>query len=156
MRPEPIPTLAQRALELKALQLSGARLEYRSGKELCFHFQVSPGLFGRLYTCVLKISPDGRKPDLIVLDPDLSLLAGGEVIPHIYPHKGRGTKLCLWWPREREWVPQMSLADSYIPWAVEWLHYFEDWRFTGEWAGGGAHPRPKRWARYAPSMEIWS
>jgi hypothetical protein len=147
MRPDPIPTLTQRALELQGLDLPASRIEMRGGKELWFYFQVAPGRFGRLSACLLKLSPDARKPELVVVQPDLHELAAGKRIPHIYPHKGRGTKLCLWWPRGREWVPQMSLRDTYVPWAAEWLLYFEDWLLTGKWAGGGQHPRPKRWGR---------
>jgi hypothetical protein len=147
MRPDPIPTLTQRALELQSLDLPESRIERRGGKELWFYFKVAPGRFGRLYACLLKLSPDSRKPELLVVEPDLQQLAAGKSIPHFYSHKGRGTKLCLWWPRGREWVPQMSLRDTYVPWAVEWLLYFEDWLLTGEWAGGGQHPRPKRWGR---------
>ncbi|MDI1268339.1 MAG: hypothetical protein PSV40_04460 [Polaromonas sp.] len=147
MRPDPIPTLTQRALELQSLGLPESRFERRGGKELWFYFHVAPGRFGRLYSCLLKLSPDSRKPELFVVKPDLHELAVGATIPHIYPHKGRGTKLCLWWPRGREWVPQMSLRDTYVPWAAEWLFFFEDWLLSGEWAGGGQHPKPKRWSR---------
>lgn len=140
----PIPTLAQRALELQALGLPEGRIEQRSGRELLFHFKISPGRFGRLYACRLALSPDSRSPELLVVDPSLEQLAAGKTIPHVYPHKGRGTKLCLWWPPGREWLPQMSLATTYIPWAAEWLHFFEVWLLTGVWEGGGKHPGPKR------------
>jgi hypothetical protein len=148
--PQPrLATLAQRALELKGLALPGARLTFQGGKTLRYHFQIAPGTFGRLYQCVLVVTPDARRPDLIVLDPDLSVLAGGRKLPHTYPHKGKGTKLCLWWPKGRDWTTQMEFTDTYVPWAAEWFFYFEDWLFTGEWAGGGVHPdmQPKRWSR---------
>lgn len=95
MRPDPIPTFTQRALELQGLDLPESRIERRGGKELWFYFQVAPGRFGRLYACLLKLSPDSRKPELVVVKPDLHELAAGKSIPHIFPHKGRGTKLCL-------------------------------------------------------------
>lgn len=34
----------------------------------------------------------------------------------------------------------MLIADTYIPWAIEWLYYYEIWLVTGEWCGGGIHP----------------
>lgn len=146
------PNLAQRLGELDALALPGARLELR-GTELRYTFQVSPGEFGRLYRCMLKMRQDSRHPELIVLEPDLKLLAAGRTIPHIYPHKGRGTKLCLWWPKAGDWAPQMKLAESFIPWTAEWLYFFEDWLACGEWRGGGEHPdlRPKRWSHPSAS-----
>ena len=71
-------------------------------------------------------------------------LAQGREIPHIYPHSGLGTKLCLWLPGSGEWSPQMRLSETYLPWTAEWLDYFEDWLITDSWAGGGAHPAPRR------------
>lgn len=151
-RPDPVPTVAQRAMELQAIGLPGAHASYR-GRELNFHVGIAPGTFGRLYQCVLKVMPDGRRPDMIVLKPDLTELACGKKIPHTYAYKGKGTRLCLWWPNDRDWVPQMKFAETYIPWTAEWLYYFEIWRKAGEWAGGGAHPdpNPKRWSRPTPS-----
>ena len=146
--PTPIPTLAQRALELRGLGLPDATLGY-SGRILNFRAGISPGAFGRLYQCLLKVKPDGQQPDVIVLEPDLCTLADGQKIPHTYAHDGKGTRLCLWWPKGRDWLPSMRLADTFVPWTAEWLFYFELWLLTGEWSGGGQHPdpKPKRWAK---------
>ncbi len=146
--PTPIPTLAQRALELKGLGLPDATLGY-SGRILNYRASISPGAFGRLYQCLLKVKPDGQQPDVIVLEPDLRTLADGKRIPHTYAYDGKGTRLCLWWPKGRDWLPSMKLVDTFVPWTAEWLYFFELWLLTGEWSGGGQHPdpRPKRWAR---------
>lgn len=144
----PIPTLAQRALELRALSLDGARLVFLSGRALRYRFRLAPSEFGRVYECELRLTPDPRPPEMFVLNPDLMALADEASLPHIYPSKGLDTKLCLWWPKQREWLPQMKLAETYIAWTSEWLWHFEDWLATGVWAGGGEHPRQrrKRWA----------
>lgn len=146
--PTPIPTLAQRALELKGLGLPDAKLGY-GGRILNFRACISPGAFGRLYQCLLKVKPDGQQPEVIVLEPDLRTLAGGKKIPHTYAYDGKGTRLCLWWPKGRDWLPSMRLADTFLPWTAEWLYFFELWLLTGEWSGGGQHPdpTPKRSAR---------
>ena len=136
------PTLAQRAFELNSLHWPGATLRTSSGRELRFRFQISPGAFGRVYDCVLILRADGRAPDALVLKPDLIALAGGRRPPHLYAHVGLGVKLCLWWPKQREWLPHMKMVDSYLAWTAEWLWYFEDWLATGEWSGGGEHPIP--------------
>lgn len=143
----PIPTLAQRAVELRALPLDGARVTLHAGCLLRYRFSISPSNFGRIYECELRVTPDARAPEILVLRSDLTILANKASLPHIYPNKGPGTKLCLWWPKKREWLPQMKLTETYIPWASEWLWYFEDWLTTGVWAGGGRHPeqRKKRW-----------
>ena len=32
------------------------------------------------------------------------------------------------------------IADTTIPWAAEWLHYYELWHMTGEWLAQGVGP----------------
>jgi hypothetical protein len=142
-------SLARRALELSRLNLDGARITIRGGRELIYAFHAQPGPFGRIYDCRLHIRPDSTRPEMIVVDPNLDELAGGDSLPHTYKYTGKGVKLCLWWPKRREWMPRMSLADTYIPWTFEWLDYFEEWLITKEWSGGGVHPDPKvkRWQR---------
>lgn len=142
--PVRIPTLAQRALELRALGLPGSTVRMLGGRELQFRFHISPSRFGRYYNCLLRMRPDSRAPDMLVLAPDLPALAGEDSIPHVYDHSGPGTMLCLWWPKQREWVAQLKLTQTYVPWTAEWLWYFEDWLTTRQWAGGGQHPEPSK------------
>lgn len=148
-----LPSLAQRHAELKALLWPESRLVLLQGRELRFEFKVSPTPIARVYRCLLKVYPS-KFPELLVMDPDLKTVAEGRVLPHVYPHVGRGTKLCLWLPRTQEWSAQMRLSDTYLPWAAEWLDYFEEWLVTDVWAGGGVHPEPKsrRWARKPPPL----
>lgn len=87
----PVPTLAQRALELQTLAMPGAQISF-SGRELHFRVVIAPGRFGRLYRCLLKVKPDSAQPDMLVLEPDLETLAGGRKIPHTYAYDGKGTK----------------------------------------------------------------
>lgn len=115
-------------------------MEIRRGRELVFNFAISPSSFSRLYHCTLYIKNGFHYPVVVVHTPNLRDLAGDNSIPHTYTHKGRATKLCLWWPAGNEWHPRLKLRDTYIAWTVEWLGYFEDWLATGEWAGGGKHP----------------
>lgn len=142
------PNLAQRYAELKALRWPDSTLELCQGRALRFGFKVAPTPLSRVYRCALKLYP-AKFPELFVMDPDPKAVAAGRVLPHIYPHKGPGTKLCLWLPKAHEWSAQMRLDETYLPWAAEWLDYFEEWLVTNEWSGGGEHPnpRPKRWAR---------
>ena len=58
-------------------------------------------------------------------------------IPHIYPNPIDKTlpRLCLNMPGE--WIPSMSIADTIVPWTVEWLAAYEGWRATGRWSAGG-------------------
>ena len=144
----PPPPLAQRALELRRLNLSGARIEITAGKVLRYYFSISPGRYGRLYDCMLMVLRGERQPRMFVMRPDLVELAGGKRPPHLYDHDGPGSLLCLWWPKNCEWDPRHKLVDSYIPWTAEWLWYYEEWLKRGEWLAGGAHPVrvPRRWS----------
>lgn len=62
--------------------------------------------------------------------------------PHLYEcqYYGEGREklqLCLYMPGTNEWNDEMLIADTFIPWATEWLYYYEIWRMTGKWLGGG-------------------
>lgn len=141
--PVRVPTLAQRAMELRALNFPDARVRLLQGRELRFDFSIAPTVFARLYRCTLLLTP-ARSPVMFVVKPDLCALADGRPLPHVYHHDGPGTCLCLWLPRKKEWVPQMGLLETYLAWTGEWLNYFEEWLATGEWAGGGEHPPPRK------------
>ena len=79
----------------------------------------------------------GSAPKVKVLSPKLQRGPNNEQIPHIY----NCGSLCLYLPRTSEWTPSMPIAETIIPWAYEWLHFYEFWQATGKWSGGGEHPR---------------
>jgi hypothetical protein len=62
-------------------------------------------------------------------------------IPHHFPNDADPARpvLCLYDPREGEWGLDQSIAETTMPWAVNWLACYEGWRATGEWTGGGRH-----------------
>lgn len=66
-------------------------------------------------------------------------------IPHNYGvnREENSIQLCLYKPRNKEWMKHYSLADTIVPWAIEWIYFYEIWKVTGEWKGGGAHPTLK-------------
>lgn len=138
------PDLAVRLLDLASLGIPGATHEFRSGRGLTYRMELSPSSASRLYECELHVPPGLVLPEMFVRDPDLNILAGGKKLPHVYPYKGKGIHLCLWQPRYREWTWSMKLSETYVPWTIQWLFYFEDWLSTGEWAGGGEHPVVRR------------
>ena len=71
----------------------------------------------------------------------LKLAVGKDKLPHVYD--GKKQKLCLYHPKKKEWNSTMLLSRTAIPWAVEWLYFYEIWLCTGEWLGGGEHPPSK-------------
>ncbi len=108
---EPVrpPNLARRLLELDLLRLPGTTYTFRSGRKLVYRLEISPSPVSRIYTCELHVKPGISFPEMVVVSPDLQALAGTRPLPHIYPYKGKGTKLCLWTPRYEEWMPAMKL-----------------------------------------------
>lgn len=104
---------------------------------LTWEFDIRPTPLGRTYTVLIKYRKRGM-PEAYVLAPDLNLLAEGRRLPHVYSCKP--VRLCLHYPKHKEWSPEHSIADTIVPWAYLWLTYFEDWLLSNEWKGGGKHP----------------
>lgn len=82
-------------------------------------------------------------PEVRVLSPELARRPDGKPIPHMYEQD----KLCLYYPGGGEWTAKKLIATTIIPWTSLWLYFYEVWRATGEWLGGGEEPcviRPYR------------
>lgn len=66
-----------------------------------------------------------------------------------FPHKydidkeKKRVRICLYHPIKDEWNSKLWLKDTLIPWAIEWLFFYELWLATGKWLGGGEHPTPQ-------------
>lgn len=133
-------SLALQALHLRNLRWPGSRVLVPGGKRLEFHFEVSPFPGARTYGCLVTLDRLGIAPEAYVHSPDLSELADGKPLPHIYKQARRSTKLCLHLPGSGEWSANKLLAETYVAWTIEWLRFFELWLFDGEWRGGGKHP----------------
>jgi hypothetical protein len=59
-------------------------------------------------------------------------------LPHVYPPAENPT-LCLFDPRAGEWDGAMPIAETILPWALDWIACYEMWLMTGRWTGGGRH-----------------
>jgi hypothetical protein len=64
--------------------------------------------------------------------------APDDPIPHVFD-EGRTEypSLCLFDPAERGWDSSRAIAATTIPWAADWLRFYEAWQATGVWTGGG-------------------
>lgn len=82
----------------------------------------------------------GASPQVRVLTPKLVRLPGNVEgqLPHVYPPAEDPT-LCLFDPRAEEWNASMYLAQTTVPWSLDWLACYELWLMTGRWTGGGRH-----------------
>jgi hypothetical protein len=51
--------------------------------------------------------------------------------------------LCLYYPEdEGAWHDRAYIAETLIPWACEWLVFYEHWKVTGDWLGKEAPHDP--------------
>ncbi|WP_109694365.1 hypothetical protein [Chitinophaga deserti] len=116
----------------------------RSGEQgLAWEGWVQPTSLSPLYKLRLTYS---RKTGVgvFVISPKLKLAKGKTKLPHVYSTPNQ--KLCLYYPVEREWDPSMFFVKTILPWATDWLYYYEHWLLTdGEWLGGGIeHDDPEQ------------
>lgn len=51
------------------------------------------------------------------------------------PHRYRDGSICLY--SGPEWTADKAIAQTILPWLLEWLAFYEGWLATGEWQGGG-------------------
>lgn len=79
------------------------------------------------------------RPYVQVRQPTLRPRTGAtfEDIPHLMFDSDQPERsgLCLFDPEGREWTPGDLIAETTVPWACEWLHYYELWHMTGRWLG---------------------
>lgn len=79
----------------------------------------------------------GNHPDVYVTSPILKFYPGTTKLPHVYNTSEQ--HLCLYYRPAREWNSSLFISDTIIPWASEWLFFYEIWLSTGVWHGGGIH-----------------
>ncbi len=123
-------SVAQQALALRARYPEG-RVDLRRGR-LTWTGRLTPTSLSRTYAVEVRYR-DRSFPQVRVLEPELDSRLG-ESLPHVY----REGTLCL--HLRNDWFPSMSIADSIVPWSAEWLAFYEIWKATGDWHGGGEWP----------------
>lgn len=123
----------------------GCKLEV-SRKKLIWHYDLQPTAWSRNYTVKIKYHPNSKgvmTPETYVSFPQhLPLAEGTSSLPHVYNTVSQ--QLCLYDWRYKEWNPTMSLATTIVPWASEWLYFYEVWVMTGVWFGEGNHPKGEK------------
>jgi hypothetical protein len=77
----------------------------------------------------------GQQPKVFVAKPTLTFALGQTKLKHVYSTKRQ--ELCVYYPKWREWRPDMYFVHTLIPWTSEWLYHHEIWVGTGVWTGGG-------------------
>jgi len=123
-------SLAQQALALRSFFPAG-KVEL-GADTLKWVGQLTPTEVSRIYTVQVVQRLRGM-PQVRVVSPKLEARPG-ESLPHVYSD---GT-LCL--HLANEWRRGMPLAQTIVPWSSEWLAFYEIWKVTGDWEGGGEWP----------------
>lgn len=147
--PRPLLTAAHQLFHLRRSEISQGEGTIRGGR-LIWRFDVRPMPLSRCYRVHIDLQ-QGFPPEVVVIDPDLRLLADGRRLPHVYSEEP--VQLCLYLPRTNEWAPSDRLDLTVVPWTYLWLFYFEEWLHSDEWKGGGEHPEP---GNRLPRHELFS
>ena len=87
------------------------------------------------YTIKLFAKQDSKVVNIFVIEPKIELFENGKKVPHLYSNGA----LCLFYPKYYELSYSDLWAKTLIPWTSLWLFYYEIWKETGEWLGGGIH-----------------
>ena len=128
-------TTAQQFIFLKSNPIcpGSGSLSFRG---MIWNYRTRPTILSREYSIQISYH-GGDPPKVLVKEPDLSLLAEGRPLPHVYRDP---TRLCLYLPGSNEWDNTMRIDQTFVPWTASWLYYFEDWLESSDWKGGGVHP----------------
>lgn len=81
------------------------------------------------------------QPRVSILAPALRHRRGDPEgqLPHVYYGPDGEVTLCLLDPEAGEWSPADLLAETTVPWSIDWLAAYEGWRATCKWAASGKH-----------------
>lgn len=104
-----------------------------------WEFIAQPTPLSKTYLVLLIFHIDNRSPDVFILDQNVWDISKKKSIPHLYDPEN--IKLCLYYPKYKDWDQTMPLNTTFVPWIYLWLYYYEEWLFSNEWKGGGEHSK---------------
>jgi hypothetical protein len=100
-----------------------------SGLELTCRGRIQPTEHCPNYRIEIRYAP-WNSPEVRVIDPKIKFTQGA----HMY----HNDTLCLFDWHEQLWQKNWHLHETIVPWAAEWLLYYELWLLTGKWLGKSA------------------
>jgi len=108
---------------------------------------IKPTVLSRIYTVQIWYGEINKKyiPKVTILNPKLEKNSKGEKIPHMYSEE----RLCLYFPKYKEFTSGKYISKTIIPWISLWLYYYEIWHITGKWLGGGIHPTERKLKKFS-------
>jgi len=98
-----------------------------TARRLLWRAEVQPLPTTERYVLEL-VATRSSMPTVTVLNPELVPDREGQ-LPHVYDDGS----LCV--SRAEDWRPHLLFVDSILPWALEWLIFYEIWRASGVWYG---------------------
>lgn len=133
----PLTLIQQKVALCLAYKGANCSIDKKKG-QLFWSGKITPTALSKEYTVVLVYHP-GNSPKVWVIGEELEKLDDPN-FPHKFDVdvKSKMVRICLY--RYSEFNSSKLLANTIIPWTVEWLYYYELWLATGEWLGGGEHP----------------
>ena len=121
-------------------------------KYFYWEFDAKPSDFSRVYKVLLIWDFTQNAPKVYILNEEVLEVSKIKNIPHIYDKEK--VQLCLYHPSYQEFSSSMSLCETIIPWTNLWISYYEEWLYSGEWKGGGEHPKPVKKKKISPLKKI--
>ena len=130
--------LGEQLISLKNTYSTHYKAELKHGM-LIWEQPVKPSNLSKTYTITVKYN--GQVPEVYIYNQGI-VKSKNDPIPHCYKKKYSSknkeyVQICLFYPKSKEWNQTLYLSKTIIPWAIDWLHYYETWRITGQWLGGG-------------------
>ncbi len=131
-------TLAIQAFNLRR-QFPKCTCKLRHNK-LTWYGKIRPTPFSKTYCIKLICHNLSSKPTVILYGDYIEGIDRSDFPHHFKIDKEKmEVELCLHMPYEFNHTG--LIANTIIPWAQEWLFFYEIWLATGEWCGGGHKPK---------------
>ena len=134
-RRSPLSLLQQKVALCAAYKDSSCGIE---NNQLIWCAKVKPTVLSKEYTVMITYKL-WESPKVWVIGEALEKLDSKD-----FPHKfkvdkeNKMVRICLY--MYDEFNSHKVLANTIVPWTIEWLYFYEIWLATGEWLGGGMHP----------------
>lgn len=110
-------------------------------RHLIWETDVVPTPNSSTYRIRIDYTLDNAPKVYVVSPKKLKFASGHDKLPHVYSTPAQ--QICLFFQGFKEWQPSKFLARTIVPWASEWLMFYEIWLITGEWLGGGIDHTPR-------------
>ncbi len=139
-------TLAMHLYDLQHCQLiRNISVKIQANKLICRGTLSPYGHKGLQYN--FRLIQDSCKclPVVWVTIPNLAaIIKEKEGLPHFFDFNIKKSEIHVCLCQPYEYTRTKHFSHTIIPWLIEWLLWFDIWRATGMWRGGGHEPHVKK------------